>query len=73
MPSSGGSSIWIEGPDNLDARCLAERAEVFGVLLEPGDIYFDQEPPPRNHFRLGFSSIDKGAIRAGISILAGLV
>ena len=73
MPSHGGSSIWIEGPDDLDTEDLATRALKADVVIEPGHVYYFQHAPPKNHFRLGFSSIDTDAIRPGISRLAGLL
>lgn len=73
VPSNGGSSIWIEGPEGFDANRLAALALQKGVVLEPGHIYFSENPPPRNHFRLGFSSIDAADIRAGIAAIAECV
>ncbi|MGI9407436.1 MAG: PLP-dependent aminotransferase family protein [Hyphomicrobiaceae bacterium] len=70
MPSNGGSSIWIEGPEGFDAIELARRALKRGVIIEPGHIYFAETPAPRNHFRLGFSSIESNKISDGIKIIA---
>ena len=72
-PVTGGSSCWVEGPQWLDARRLAEEARVEGVLIEPGDVHFADEVAPLNFFRLGFSSIAPQAIRAGIRRLAALM
>ncbi len=71
--TDGGSSFWIEGPSWLDARVLAERARARGVLIEPGDVFFMGEEPPRRFMRLGFSSIAADRIEPGIAILADLV
>jgi GntR family transcriptional regulator/MocR family aminotransferase len=38
----GGSSIWIKGPAGLDAASQAKAAEQRGVLIEPGDVFFQQ-------------------------------
>ncbi len=73
MPSNGGSSVWVQGPDKFDANRLAALASQRGVVLEPGHIYFTENPPPRNHFRLGFSSIDSGDIRAGVAEIAACI
>ncbi|MEL7544961.1 MAG: PLP-dependent aminotransferase family protein, partial [Pseudomonadota bacterium] len=70
VPSNGGSSIWVEGPPHLDARRLARDALDAGVVLEPGEIYFSRQPRPKNHFRLGFSSIASAAIPEGIARIA---
>lgn len=72
-PTFGGTSFWVRGPDRLDSRRLAERAAQRGILLEPGDVMFMQPEPPRNYFRLGFSSIAAECIEPGIRQLAELV
>jgi len=53
----------------LDARWLAEQAERIGVLIECGDVFFE-EPAPREFFRLGFSAINAERIESGIELLA---
>jgi GntR family transcriptional regulator/MocR family aminotransferase len=69
----GGSSVWIRGPEDLDARKLRVKAAASGVLIEPGDVHFLGNDPPLNYFRLGYSSISQDRIEAGIEILAKLV
>lgn len=69
QPITGGSACWVEGPDWLDAAVLASAAEREGVLIEPGSVFFNADPPPRNCFRLGFSSISKDRIEPGIRVL----
>lgn len=73
MPAFGGTSYWVKGPADLDARVLSERAADRGILIEPGDVFFFSDDPPRNFFRLGFSSIPVDRIEPGIEILAGIV
>ena len=70
IPVTGGSSCWIEGPAWLDAGQLAEEAERQGILIETGSVFFVADTPPRNHFRLGFSSIATERIEPGIKCLA---
>jgi GntR family transcriptional regulator / MocR family aminotransferase len=70
---AGGSSYWIEGPPTLDACKLTERAKEQGVLIEPGETFFGSGPPPRNCFRLGFSSIPIERIESGIAKLGTLM
>ncbi len=72
-PITGGSSCWIEGPEWLDARRVAEDARAERVLIEPGDVHFAGERAPLNYFRLGFSSIGPAAIRAGVRRLGALI
>jgi GntR family transcriptional regulator/MocR family aminotransferase len=66
VPVSGGASCWVSGPHWLDTRALADAAAQRGVLIEPGDVFFMSDDPPRNHMRLGFSSIDADKIDAGV-------
>ncbi|MCB1882767.1 MAG: PLP-dependent aminotransferase family protein [Geminicoccaceae bacterium] len=70
---AGGSSVWVEGPAWLDAQALAEAAGSAGVLIEPGEVFFMGEAPPRHYFRLGFSSIPSSRIEPGIVALARVV
>lgn len=72
-PSFGGTSYWVKGPDDLDAEELAVRALGHGVVIEPGNMTFASETPPRNFVRLAFSSIAADKIAPGIEILAGLI
>ena len=64
-----GSSFWLKGPRGFDARSLASRAEKAGVLIECGDVFFE-DPAPSEFFRLGFSAINAERIEAGVEILA---
>ncbi|GAA0199960.1 hypothetical protein GCM10009526_23270 [Glutamicibacter creatinolyticus] len=69
----GGVSVWIRGPQELDcielqAACLRE-----GVVIERGDVFFDDPSTHRNFFRLGFAAIDAAAIEPGIRRLAKIV
>ncbi|MFQ5994499.1 MAG: PLP-dependent aminotransferase family protein [Acidiferrobacterales bacterium] len=73
VPTFGGTSYWVKGPETLDTRALQQRALQEGVLIEPGDVHFQANPPPRNYFRLGFSSISVDRIEPGIRRLATLI
>ena len=70
---TGGSSFWVRGQDWLDSRALAERAGALGILIEPGDVFFQSALPPLQYLRLGFGSIPAERIEPGIRALAGLV
>ncbi len=69
-PTSGGTAYWIEGPAALDAGQLERDAALDGILIEPGAVHFAGDSPPKNFFRLGFSSISVDRIEPGISRLA---
>ncbi|MBR0641537.1 aminotransferase-like domain-containing protein [Plastoroseomonas hellenica] len=67
---AGASSVWVTGPDTLDARRLAEAARHHGVLMEPGEAFFAEPGQGRNSFRLGFSSLATERIEDGLARLA---
>lgn len=73
MPAFGGTAYWVRGPDALDCSTLVTAAAEKGVLIEPGDIFFLGENPPRNYFRLGFSSIPVERIEPGVRLLSDLI
>ena len=71
VPSTdGGMSLWVAGPEDLDADSLACRALDDGVVIEPGRSCFLGPDRPAHHFQLGFAAIDREAIRPGIERLA---
>ena len=72
-PTFGGSAFWIEGEDGLDANQLAVRAARSGILFEPGEVFFHGKNPPKNFFRMGFSSIPTDKIRPGVEKLIELL
>ena len=72
-PTFGGSAFWVKGPDDLDARQLAQRSAQSGILFEAGEVFFHQANPPRNFFRLGFSSIRTSRIQQGLEKLVSLI
>jgi GntR family transcriptional regulator / MocR family aminotransferase len=53
-------------PEGADAEDLAARLRTRGVLIEPGDWFFDPDNAPRNLYRLAYSSIESHAIAEGI-------
>lgn len=65
----GGVSLWASGPPELDCRRLVAEAERHGVLIEPGDVFFTGEHPPRNHFRIGFAAVAQRSIEPGVRLL----
>ncbi len=73
VPSFGGTSFWVRGPENLDAHELAAAALRQGIVLEPGALFFHAAKRPKNYFRLGFSSISTEKIPSGIKEIASLI
>jgi GntR family transcriptional regulator/MocR family aminotransferase len=72
-PSFGGTSYWVEVPEQVDTRELKKKAREASILIESGDIFFMQDNPPQNFFRLGYSSIAANRIEPGIKKLATLI
>ncbi len=70
---SGGSSFWVQGPNDLDADDLCVHALENGIVIEPGTIWFGCQPEPQNYIRLGISSIDIDKISPGIELLAQII
>lgn len=68
--SFGGSSLWMRAPDHVDTVELAEKLTAHRVLIEPGHAFFTSPTPPRNFYRLAYSSIPSERIAKGIEILA---
>ncbi|MEM8774261.1 MAG: PLP-dependent aminotransferase family protein [Pseudomonadota bacterium] len=66
----GGSSIWMRAPQHIDTEALDLRLRQRGVLIEPGRSFFGGDAPPKNYYRLAYSSISADRIPDGVSILA---
>ncbi|MBL9046221.1 MAG: PLP-dependent aminotransferase family protein [Tabrizicola sp.] len=66
----GGSSFWMRAPEGVDTEVLALALRADGVLIEPGRAFFAQADPPRNFYRLAYSSIPLQRIGEGISRIA---
>jgi GntR family transcriptional regulator / MocR family aminotransferase len=66
----GGSSFWMRAPETVDTEVLARRLRGHGVLIDPGHPFFEGRAPPRNFFRLGYSSIPSKSIPEGSARIA---
>ncbi|MCR9110443.1 PLP-dependent aminotransferase family protein [Marivita sp. XM-24bin2] len=66
----GGSSFWMRAPDHVDCEDLAHRLREVSVLIEPGTTFFAEERPPRNYYRLAYSSIAQARIDPGVAEIA---
>lgn len=69
-PQAGGSSVWVRAPDGVDSNLLAERLRAESVLIEPGEVFFEEPPMPCPFFRLGFTTISDAMIPEGIARIA---
>ncbi|MFW2422287.1 MAG: PLP-dependent aminotransferase family protein [Porticoccaceae bacterium] len=72
-PSSGGSSFWLQAPQAIDTAQLAEKAAAQGIIIEPGQLHFLSESPPKNTFRMGFSAVPAEQIETGIRLLSEIL
>ena len=68
--TKGGSAFWLEVDKPIDTRELCMRLLHKGVVIEPGDNFFIQDPPPKNFIRLAYSSIASDKIKKGIDLIA---
>lgn len=67
----GGSSFWMRAPDHVNCEELAVHLrEEASVLIEPGTAFFEGTDPPRNFYRLAYSSISQARIDPGIAEIA---
>jgi len=71
-PNQGGSSVWVYGPKDLDARELAKLCLEEGVLIEPGNVHYVAKGRPYNNFRLGYTTINVNHIEDGVKIISKL-
>lgn len=71
--TTGGSSVWLEGPEDLDAYLLQQRGLSQGLFIEPGRPHFNSDIAPNHFFRLGFAAIPTDKIEQGIKLLASLI
>lgn len=70
MPMTGGGSFWVRLPEGVSALALAQHAEARGVLIEPGDVFFNESAGNGHFVRLGFQSISASVIDAGVAAFA---
>ncbi|VAW03649.1 Transcriptional regulator, MocR family, putative Taurine regulator tauR [hydrothermal vent metagenome] len=67
----GGSSIWMRAPDGVDTKALDPALRRKSILIEPAQSFFHGTTPPRNYYRLAYSSVATNRIAPGIALLAG--
>ncbi len=66
----GGSSFWMRANTTVDTEILAAELKSEGVLIEPGHPFFTGDTPPKNFYRLGYSSIPSERIPEGVARIA---
>lgn len=73
VPPRGGSSLWLNAPPEVDMSRIAIRARARGVLFDAGETFFSTTTPPKNYFRLGYSSMPTVRIAEGIRVLSQVI
>ena len=68
--TNGGSSFWMRLPRGQNAKALAQHLMQHSVLIEDGQSFFNGPEPPREYYRLAYSSIPVDRIEAGIARIA---
>jgi len=68
--TDGGASLWLRGPEGLDAVALAQALREDSVLIEPGAPFYTSTTPPKHFLRLGFSTIPTARIGDGVALIA---
>lgn len=66
----GGSSFWMKAPDGVNTTELALSLRKQGVLIEPGQAFFDPADGNVQFYRLAYSSIPSARIAEGIERIA---
>ena len=72
-PAQGGTSVWLQGPPEIDVQQLVQEAAKRGILIEPVAHYYATANAPENYFRMGITSIPVEKIREGVERLAELI
>ncbi len=68
--ATGGTTLWLMGPDGLDTDELAAALREKSVLVEAGSSFYASKNAPRNRLRLGFSTIETARIADGVALIA---
>ena len=70
VAAQGGSALWVSAPPQIDTGKLARELYAHGVVVEPGEVFYAGKRLPRNHMRIGYSSIAVERIAAGVGVIA---
>lgn len=68
--ATGGTTLWLKGPEGLDADALSTALKEKSVLIEAGSAFYVGENVPRNRVRLGFATIETARIADGVALIA---
>ncbi|SDI37088.1 PLP-dependent aminotransferase family protein [Aliiruegeria lutimaris] len=66
----GGSSYWMQAPENVDTGELSRRLRADCVLIEPGQVFFGPGTTKRRCYRIAYSSIASERIPEGIRLIS---
>jgi len=68
--ASGGSSLWMRAPHDVNTTELALRLRERNVLIEPGRTFFGPQDENHSYYRLAYSSIPETRIPDGVELVA---
>jgi len=68
--ATGGTTLWLRGPEGLDADALQAALKEKSVLIEAGSAFYAGPDALRNRARLGFSTIETALIPEGVALIA---
>lgn len=68
--ATGGTTLWMLGPEGLDADALAVALREKSVLIEAGSAFYACDSAPRNRLRLGFATIETARIAEGVALIS---
>jgi GntR family transcriptional regulator/MocR family aminotransferase len=72
-PAQGGTSVWLQGPPQIEVEHLVKEAAKRGILIEPVSHYYATSGAPENCFRMGITSLPVEKIREGVERLTELI
>ncbi|MEJ6395433.1 PLP-dependent aminotransferase family protein [Gymnodinialimonas sp. 2305UL16-5] len=71
--ATGGTTLWLRGPEALDGDALTADLREQSVLVEPGSAFYTRFDAPKNRLRLGFATIETALIADGVALIADAV
>lgn len=65
----GGLIVWCKLDKCINERLLCKKAKEMGVLIMPGNVFYENDRSLNGHIRLCFSNTDERQIKEGIYLL----
>ena len=68
--ATGGTTLWLRGPDDMVDTEVAAALREKSVLVEAGSTFYASDNAPKNRLRLGFATIETALIPDGVALIA---